>query len=147
GHAGLRLSEHRAVEQQLRASGRLVHSTWKLFTTGSVGSQALLGIPHLAGLVNDSSLRDRTMVWPFETGFRLPDRSRTRIVHVEIWPGLFNVDLTRHRTKDAAQVISVVEELARRDTDGTLASLFAPSILSPGDSSVCQHEEGWIFGA
>ena len=92
----------------------MVHSTWKLFTAGSVGSQALLGIPHLARLVNDPSLRDKTSVWPFETGFKLPHRSQAMIVHAEIWPGMFDVDLTRHETKDAAQVLSVVEEFARR---------------------------------
>jgi hypothetical protein len=126
----------------------MVQSPWKLFTAGSVGSQALLGIPHLSHVVHNASLRERSWVWPFETGFRLPeDASRPGVVHVEIWPGLFEVDVARHQTKDAAQVLSVVAEFADLDARGSLAPLFAPAAVPPAHVSVCQNEEGWIFGA
>ena len=144
---GVALAEYRVVDRYLRDTGRLVHSPWKLFTAGSVGSQALLGIPHLARLVRDASLRQRSWVWPFETGFRLPEEtSRPGVVHVEIWPGLFEVDLTQHPTKDAAQMLSVVKEFADRDVRGSLAPLFTPQALPQAQVSVCQNEEGWIFG-
>jgi hypothetical protein len=146
--SGLALAEYRAVDRHLRGTGRLVHSPWKLFTAGSVGSQTLLGIHHLVRLVRGASLRERSWVWPFETGFRLPDEAvRPGVVHVEIWPGLFELDLTRHHTKDAAQVLSVVHEFVRRDAVGSLASLFGPAAVPPACLSACQNEEGWIFGA
>lgn len=145
---GILLNEYRVVELHLRSTGRLVHSPWKLFTAGSVGSQALLGIAHLSQLRRDPALRERSYVWPFETGFRLPEETaRPGIVHAEIWPGLFAIDSTRHRIKDAAQVLSVVHEFARRDAAGSLASLFTPTTVPPASVSVCQSEEGWILGA
>ena len=145
---GIALDEYRVVDQHLRDTGRLVQSPWKLFTAGSVGSQALLGIPHLTRLVRDAALRERSWVWPFETGFRLPsEASGPGVVHVEIWPGLFDVDMTRHRTKDAAQVLSVVETFANRDSRASLVPLFTPAAVPPAHVSVCQDEEGWIFGA
>lgn len=146
--SGVLLDEYRLVDQHLRATGRMVQSPWKLFYVGSVGSQALLGIPCLAHLVHDPSLRERSRVWPFETGFRLPkDGSRPGVVHVEIWPGLFKVDLAPHQTKDAAQVLSVVAEFADLDARGSLAPLFTPQTVPAGQFSVCQNEQGWIFGA
>src|SRR5205823_2462774 len=47
---GIELAEYRVVDQHLRDTGRLVQSPWKLFTAGSVGSQALLGILTWHGL-------------------------------------------------------------------------------------------------
>ena len=146
--SGIALDEYRVVERHLRSIGRSVHSPWKLFTAGSVGSQALLGIPHLTRLVRDASLRGRSRVWPFETGFRLPDEgARPGVVHVEIWPGLSEVDVTQHPTKDAAQVLSVVKEFADKDARRSLAPLFTPQALPAAQLGVCQNEEGWIFGA
>jgi hypothetical protein len=60
------LQKYRLVEQRLRASGRVPQSAWKLFTTGSVGSQALLGIPTLERLRSDPALAVVSHVWPFD---------------------------------------------------------------------------------
>src|SRR5947208_500317 len=59
-------------------------SCWKLAYTGSVGSQALTGIPVVRALHDDAAWADRARIWPFETGFSLPDDAQ--IVFAEIWP-------------------------------------------------------------
>ena len=48
---------------------------WKLAYTGSVGSQALTGIPVVRALRDDPEWADRARIWPFETGF-LPTSPR-----------------------------------------------------------------------
>jgi len=85
------LQEFRLVEQRLRASGRSAQSAWKLFTAGSVGSQALLGIPILESLRSNAALAGVSRVWPFDTGSTAtpsPERGPC-LVHAEIWPGAF----------------------------------------------------------
>ena len=64
-------------------------SVWKLAYQGSVGSQALLGIPCVARLRDDSALNKSSQVWPFETGLKkLPPRSQRKwfVLHAEIFP-------------------------------------------------------------
>src|SRR5215211_8828111 len=61
------LEEKRETERRL--SG--VQPTWKLWGNGTVGSQALVGIPVVARLRDDPELRNISRVWPFETGFGL----------------------------------------------------------------------------
>jgi hypothetical protein len=41
-------------------------SIWQLYGAGSVGSQALVGIPRLAALLDDPALHSVSHVWPFE---------------------------------------------------------------------------------
>jgi hypothetical protein len=124
-HKGLQ--EFREIERVL--SG--VQSAWKLYGAGSVGSQALLGIPHVASLRDDPGLGLVSAVWPFE-----PMRE-ARVVHVEIWPGL--IEPTTHAIRDAGQVEALVGHWARLDDAGGLEPLFR---VPPSVSS----EEGWIFG-
>jgi hypothetical protein len=120
------LEEFRATERAVRG----VQSAWKLSGAGSVGSQALLGIPRVASLRDDRSLAPVSAVWPFEP------TSAAQVVHVEIWPGL--VEPTDHPVRDAGQVEALVAHWARLDVAGTLAPLFrAPSSAA---------EEGWILG-
>ena len=124
-HEGL--EEFRATERAVRG----VQSAWKLYGAGSVGSQALLGIPRVASLRDDPLLAPVSAVWPFE-------RTRgAQVVHVEIWPGL--VEPTAHPVRDAGQVEALVRRWAALDDAGELGALFAapPS---------CAAEEGWIFG-
>jgi precorrin-8X/cobalt-precorrin-8 methylmutase len=122
----LGLNELRATERGVRG----VQSAWKLSGAGSVGSQALLGIPRVASLRDDPALAAVSAVWPFEP------TSAAQVVHVEIWPGL--VEPTDHRVRDAGQVEALVAHWARLDAAGRLAPLFqAPSSVA---------EEGWILG-
>ena len=142
------LAEFRSTEQLLRSHGSYAFSVWQLLGAGSVGSQALLGIPTVAALCADPDLRDRSRVWPFTTGFtRDPtEGAADAVVHAEIWPGAVPVDLALHPVRDAAQVLSVCHHLAALDRAGRLAALFAPP-LSDQDVTLAVAEEGWILGA
>jgi hypothetical protein len=76
------LQRLRMVEKRLPG----VQETWKLLGAGSVGSQALVGIPHLYRLRRHVGLAAVSRVWPFETGFT-PTPSPAQgpfILHAEI---------------------------------------------------------------
>ena len=129
--------EYRAVEQLVRTTRRLgIQSPWKLYTTGSVGSQMLLGLPVIHRLL--ANLGDRGRLLPFEQIDRLD-----AVVITEIWPSLHNADITDHPIKDARQV------LATRD------AMFSPPAHRPGslhtglmpeDLPEVASREGWIAG-
>ena len=118
-HAGL--TEFRANELAVRATGRYPFSVWQLTGAGSVGSQAMTGIPVVWALRSHPELAARSVVWPFETGLTTdPTGGRAdTIVHAEIWPSAIPVDRARHPVKDAAQVIGLCEHLARSTQRGT----------------------------
>jgi precorrin-8X/cobalt-precorrin-8 methylmutase len=62
------------AERRLTDVGNM-QPIWKLYGNGCVGSQALVGIPHLAALRNDTVLSPVSRVWPFETGLvAMPNR-------------------------------------------------------------------------
>jgi precorrin-8X/cobalt-precorrin-8 methylmutase len=145
----LALAEYRLVDARLRGSGRLVQSVWKLFTTGSVGSQTLLGIPRLHALRHDPRFAPVSRVWPFETGF-CPSPSTDRgplIVHAEAWPRIVP-DAGTHDVLDARQVTTLARYFAALDTRGELGALFdRPRGLDAAALRVCLQEEGWVLGA
>ena len=135
------LPEFRAVELALKRRGRHPQSAWKLAGAGSVGSQALLGIPVVHALRFDPELEAASRVWPFETGF-VAEPAGT-IVHAEIWPGVIQVEAGPGEVRDAAQVKALMSEFARRDADGALGALLTPA----GADGPAEREEGWILGA
>lgn len=120
------MTERREIEEHLRGA----QPCWKLFTTGSVGSQALLGIPRLQALRDhfgpDISVR------PFET-------HETPITLVELFPSLIAstvADLQEpEEIKDRAQVRVLARALAALDLDDL------ESMTREG----CPIE-GWILG-
>ncbi len=120
------MQERRTVEQELPRA----QPCWKLFTTGSVGSQVLLGLPHLHAL--RQRYGDSLTVSPFQT----PD---TPIVLAEIYPGLIDAAVkSRVRPDeilDAAQVRLVARAFSRLDP------AHLETLLRDGDA-----EEGWILG-
>ena len=122
---------------------------WKLWGNGSVGGQALLGLPFLARLRDDKELRESSRVWPFETGCTLPLRDHSaRIVFAEIYPSLVRLagDFGG-RVIDAKQVEATARYLARHDAEGTLGNLFtAPARLETTTRHRVEVEEGWILG-
>ena len=132
----------------MRATGRFPFSVWQLSGAGSVGSQALTGIPVVRTLRRHPKLAPRSTIWPFETGpTRDPGNGRPdAIVHVEVWPSSIPLDPTRHPVRDAAQVIGLTEHLAALDASSELAALFAPE-LDAELERVVMHEEGWMLGA
>jgi hypothetical protein len=140
------LAEYRITERRAR---RQLSSTWKLAFQPTVGSQALLGIPRLAGLRYDPALADHSQVWPFETGLSLESgRRRPYVLHCEIWPRVIDVDPTTAagETLDEAQVIGLVRWASALDDAGRLGNLFSPSGLTTAEVSACVAEEGWILG-
>ncbi len=153
------LAERRLTERLLAGRVRFLSSTWQLAGAGSVGSQALTAIPVLGALRDHPGLRQRSVVWPFETGFTDdPTSGRAdAIVHAEVWPSLVPLDTRRHPVRDAAQVLGLADHLASLDAAGRLAPLFALG-AEPGraplaavrgggtDVTAVLDEEGWILG-
>ena len=129
------LSEWRAFEAQGRTAadrriGRM-QSGWKLAYTGSVGSQALMGIARLQQ--HRQVFGDRLAIWPFEAADR-------PLVFAEIYPSMFDSDQESHKVKDARQVLAAASALARADLDVWLDRTPLaddPNILT---------EEGWLLG-
>ena len=123
---------------------------WKLYGNGSVGSQVLLGIPHLTALRNDAVLAAVSPVWPFETGLvALPSRPKRDylIVHAEIYPSLLPIQRTTGEVKDAVQVRTMAARFVALDDAGELTALFAgATCLTPEDRERIEREEGWTLG-
>ena len=128
--------------------------TWKLLGAGSVGSQALLGIPRVLALRDDPAFKGFSSVWPFETGFTSqPSRDRGPwILHAEIWPGIVaDTDIEHEKSltgtiHDQAQVRLMCRWAESEDDAGRLGSWFDSSVLpSDADHSISE-EEGWILG-
>jgi hypothetical protein len=124
-------------------------SIWKLYYNGSVGGQALLGIPAVRRL--QQARGDRLRIWPFETGFKalIPaDLQGVDAVAAEVYPSLLKVQLAAGEVKDLAQVRATAEHFARLDEAGKLGALFGPAKDTAPDVVVdAEREEGWILGA
>lgn len=113
---------------------------WKLYTTGSVGSQSLTGIPRLRFLRDHPALAPFLRLWPQDTGLRPPDPA-VRIVLAEIFPSLLTPPPLAGLPKDAAQVTALARWLGQTD----LEPLFA---VTPPDAvrEAVEQEEGWVLG-
>ena len=140
----LQPSERRLAD--LRAVG--AKTVWQLAYAGSVGSQALLGLPALKRLTARDGLRDRTAVWPFDTGLQPSDKP---IVLVELYPSLLRGEVAGLRLAgeiaDRAQVRVNAQALARLDRAGGLAPLFGCARdLTRAQRRIVETEEAWIFG-
>jgi hypothetical protein len=143
-------SELGRLRQTEAALGAGVQEVWKLWGNGSVGSQALLGVPQVARLRWDDDLKAYGHVWPFETGFssRQVEEAGPHILYVEIWPGILGGVDAAACCKDEAQVTAMVRWAAELDGGGRLAYfLQGPDQMSPAVQRTCVEEEGWILGA
>jgi molybdopterin molybdotransferase len=129
--------ERRHVELAVSSA----QSTWKLFTTGSVGSQALMGLPCLWGL--KERFGDDLTVWPHDCGFSQPDAN---ITVVEIYPSLHPVDHldATYQIEDAKQVRAVCDAFELAQTHGTLFKAFTVNADHRDADVIAQ--EGWILG-
>ena len=123
---------------------------WKLYGNGAVGSQALVGIPHVAALRNDPQLAPVSRVWPFETGLRpISDfrESDWMILLCEIYPSLLPADSSSGEVKDAIQVRNMALHFADLDEKRQLGRLFAGSpALTTAEREIVEREEGWTLG-
>ncbi len=125
------------------------HSIWKLYYNGSVGGQAIMGIPAVRRLKDARG--EAVRVWPFETGFKAlteADLDGVEAVVAEVYPSLIKAVPGPGEIKDLAQVRTLAEHFAKLDEAGKLAALFGPSKDAP-ESLVedVQTQEGWILGA
>jgi precorrin-8X/cobalt-precorrin-8 methylmutase len=143
---------HRAHENGGLAERRLVdlhipsaQPCWKLLGAGSVGGQALTGIPVVRALRDDPRWVDHVRIWPFETGLDVPEQAA--VVIAEVYPSLWAVSPADGEPKDAAQVRSVARFFASSDRAGKLAALFAgdPSLTLEQRLRV-ETEEAWTLG-
>ena len=124
---------------------------FRLFGTGSVGSQVLTGIPRLESIRFDSEFARCSAVWPFETGWASATESwldpELRVVHAEIYPG---VRAPHSDTiKDRGQVRAMWHWARDLDAKNLLIKEFAipPGITSGSEEDiVIRREEGWILG-
>ncbi|QUD88378.1 cobalamin biosynthesis protein CbiG [Phenylobacterium montanum] len=124
------------------------HSIWKLYYNGSVGGQAILGLPMLRRL--KLARGEALKVWPFETGFGAiseADLSGTAVVAAEVYPSLVKAVPAPGEVKDQAQVRATAEHFARLDEAGKLGAAFGPSAaVEEARRQVIETEEGWILG-
>ena len=123
-------------------------TVWQLFYNGSVGSQALLGIPALDRLRRAPGLSGNIAVWPFEGGLSVPDAA---IVLAEVYPSLLREAIAEragvNEILDRAQVRVNAEAFASLDAHGKLAPLFGGSAaLTASERWVVEAEEAWILG-
>jgi len=122
-YAALPFGERREIERRIPRA----QPVWKLFTTGSVGSQSLMGLPMIHRLSGIKGV----CVWPFDP----PDHP---VVLAEVYPSLLAaaVQASGDAIKDRAQVLLLAQSLGQVNGD------MMARLLSPQD-----REEGWILGA
>jgi hypothetical protein len=134
------LPEFRLTEGAIKGPS----SIWKLYYQGSVGGQALTGMPVVKRLRDKRAAR----LWPFETGWKSltpTDLHGVDAVLAEIYPSLFASAPKAGEIKDEVQVRSVCERFNALDEKGQLAPLFGPA-KDDARRNVVEREEGWILG-
>jgi hypothetical protein len=139
------LPEYRHAE--LAAKG--ASPVWKLYYQGSVGGQAILGIPMVRRL---KLARGEAMkIWPFETGWKAlteADLAGVDVVAAEIYPSLLKVQPAAGETKDLAQVRAAAEHFYKLDDAGRLGAAFGhDKDLAADVAADAEREEGWVLGA
>ena len=124
-YAALGLAERRHVESLVPSA----QPVWKLYTTGSVGSQSLMGLP----LIHRLSQRPGASVWPFAP-------PTTPLVLAEVYPSLLSAAVKSDPApiKDEAQVRLLAKALFTLSQRHSLGPLF--------DTPPQAAEEGWILG-
>jgi len=145
-----RVRDHRAGDlPEFRLSEEAIKgpsSIWKLFYQGSVGGQALTGMPIVSRI--RSAHGERARIWPFETGWKPLTPSELDgldAVFAEVYPSLFAPKAPAGQVKDEVQVRAVCERFHALDEKGQLGALFGPAKDDPR-REVVEREEGWILG-
>lgn len=131
-YAALGLAELRHAERQVPRA----QPVWKLYTTGSVGGQALMGLP----MIHRLAALDGVSVWPF-------DAVQGDVVLAEVYPSLLAPAVARasagvaNPIRDEIQVRLLSRALWRLAMTGRIAPLFDTP------EGAVRQEEGWILGA
>jgi len=130
----------RHTEVVLRShTGRPPFTNWQLLGAGSVGSQALTGIPVAHALRQ----HPRVQVWPFDTGLA-PATAADAVVLAEVWPSIVKEDGLQ--PKDRGQVTALARHFRTLDRAGDLVARFRPTL--PDDvATAAVQEEGWVLDA
>ena len=132
-YKAINLPERRAVEHLLPSASPV----WQLMGAGSVGSQALTGLP----MIHRLAQRPNCKIWPFQH----PD---TDLVLAEVYPSIISQAVKRSIARSIApdteipdqwQVRLLAQALYNLSRDGTLPDLFTTPDIA--------REEGWILGA
>lgn len=134
----------REVDARLR--GRGIQSPFKLAYAASVGSQAITGLAAVDRMM--AELGPRARLWPFETGWGVPEASGA-VVFAEIWPALADFSGPAYaalKVKDARQV-AAVRDWALTDAARLANALARPADLTDADDAAARTTEGWIVGA
>jgi len=138
------LPEFRYADQAAKGAS----SIWKLYYNGSVGGQAIMGIPAVRRM--KVARGDALKAWPFETGFQAlkeQDLEGVDVVVAEVYPSLYKAQPAPGEVKDQAQVRVTAEHFAKLDEAGKLGAAFGPGkALTPEVVAVAEREEGWILG-
>jgi molybdopterin-guanine dinucleotide biosynthesis protein B len=128
-YAALGFAERRQVELVVPRA----QPVWKLFTTGAVGGQSLMGLP----MIHRLSQTHGAAVWPFDA---LAD-----VTVAEVYPSLLAPAVTKALAqggiKDKVQVRLLAQALWRLGQQGQLGGLLAEA------PDAVRAEEGWILGA
>lgn len=150
-HGANDLPEFRYADEAAQSSvkGGGAHSIWKLYYNGSVGGQAIVGIPAVRRLKDARG--EAVRVWPFETGFKTlteADLEGVAVVVAEVYPSMIKAVPAAGEVKDLAQVRGLSEHFAKLDEAGKLGAIFAaPKGPSEEALAAAASEEGWILGA
>lgn len=138
------LKERRLVEERVPR----MQPGWKLAYAGSVGSQALLGLPRLYRLCfgGTKGKRARHAVWPFDTGFDQKIPQGSCVLHAEIYPSMIALK-GKDRIPDRAQVKAYVRWLQEEQENGRLRGWLAgPEGLNKKQRKRVLRHEGWVLG-
>jgi hypothetical protein len=144
---GTDCKEHDLPRFRLCERFTTAQSVWKLYTTGAVGSQTLLGLPYLYQLA--AEFGKEIAFWPFDDDAFF---GKKKIVVCEIYPSMFFdrnaqerlIELypeQQYNIKDATQVQLMAEVLLN-----AVEYPWFQSYLIPNNYSEQIREEGWIFG-
>lgn len=140
-HAFGSLAEFRHAERAHKGA----KSLWQMAGAGVVAAQSMTGIKHLQSLRVDDVLKAHIAIWPFETKFA--DDLSKPITIAEIYPSIFEINVSDDDVKDAVQVRTVAAAFSSADADERFkACLEYPSDMSVQYRAMIEQEEGWIVG-
>ncbi|ATQ42442.1 cobalamin biosynthesis protein CbiG [Caulobacter mirabilis] len=141
--------EFRRTEKLTQGKGKSgAKSVWQVFGNGTVGSQAIVGIPRVKALADE--MGDKARAWPFQTGWKTlteADLAGVEAVFAEVYPALGDVRPEPGEIADRAQVRALCEHFLRLDEAGKLGLEFGPKgETTDAERGVVETEEGWILG-
>ena len=122
---------------------------WQIFGNGTVGSQAIVGIPAVGRL--KAARGDAVKIWPFETEWKAlkeADLGGVEVLVAEIYPSLVKAEPLPGDAKDLAQVRALCQHFSKLDEAGKLGAGFGPDKATAPDVVLdAEREEGWVLGA